>query len=81
MRDSTLNIPTPFEDSSSEDFVLGVKASRSFAAGEFTGFAASSGAAGLSILLFEDAVMDGVDVSGSAGIAGDEVVRNPVCDG
>jgi hypothetical protein len=78
VRDSTLKIP-PFDPSSSVvGLVLGTKASRSLPAGEGLRFAASSGAVRISCALFGDAVMDGVEVSGSAGIEGDDVVKKPL---
>jgi len=74
-------MPPAFEGSSSDDLVLGTKASRSLPAGEGAGVAASSGATIVSNVLVGDAVMDGVEASGSAGMEGDDVVRKPVCEG
>jgi hypothetical protein len=84
VRDRTLNSPPPpppFEASSSVDFDLGTKASRSFPAGEGLRFAASLGAVIVSSFLLGDAVMNVVEVKGSAGIEGDDVVKKPLCEG
>lgn len=75
-RDKVRKIP-PFTPTSSRVLVLGMKASRSLPAGEGLRFAAWAGAVIVSLILFGEAVIDGVEVSGSAGMEGDEVVKKP----